>query len=988
MEIANEEWKKADVVWDGKSFVFFHKDENDHIFSSIRNSKNFYELELLNVLGALLRPGDCVVDVGANIGNHAVYFAGVCGCRVLAFEPNPAAAETLRKNIETNGLEDRIQVYEVALGSQTGSGNLVVPVNHNLGMVSVEEVEGGGGSVRIDPLSNYVGSAPVRLIKIDAEGMDYQVLAGAEDVLARDGCAVSIEAATREEYLKIDALMERHGYVAAGSHNYTPTHLFLHQRWDESQSFMRWMSRQISLDYIDRAIIREALNRGRRETSSQIEHANEEISSQVTRATSEISSQVQQANREISSQVEETKRGLDSIASAIRDLEERVSRRVTDVIQVVQEFEKRVQDRYNAGQQLTENLSSEMTSWKDEIKALFQCTVLAAEVDNLHEAVQAQEQVWLIREVQTLKQRAFAELQQVDLVSHAPRPAGEDITSTMEQKEKDQPPPSSAVPPSLLDEQFARGVIVSQDVVRHKELVSLIIPSYNNEDWLTRAINSALSQRGVKVEILVVDDGSTDNSVTLARAISNEHKNVRVISLLRNFGCYYARNIGVMNATGDYVTILDSDDIMSPDRVALQLDALKSSPNSVACQCRLRRWTGDFSRPLNELRYGENSLLWRREIVETMGGYDTVRFGGDTEFRMRLQANFGPAAIVRIPDELYYLRTTESSLTNTRGSEAYSIESGNLKPALSPERQSYAKNLEEWHRGPKPLTLEFPQFSRPFALGSGVQNASPSLGQRRIGAMASFPPRRESLKATIESILPQLDELILYLNDYDDIPEFAIDPKIRAVRSHEARGDLRDNGKFYDLPSDNNSYLFTFDDDIIYPKDYTARMIHYIETLNRTSVVGLHGVIFPEGEFHSLSQRTVYHFAFKQDGYFVDLLGTGTTAWHSSTMKLSLDDFGSTGVCDLWFAAAAAKREVPLFSIPREKGWLRVYANFEESLYQEALSHPQRYFDTYRKYVAPVINNGSIRRGVERKLAINFERDILTAAGIRLSEWH
>src|SRR5690606_29190057 len=107
---------------------------------------------------------------------------------------------------------------------------------------------------------------------------------------------------------------------------------------------------------------------------------------------------------------------------------------------------------------------------------------------------------------------------------------------------------------------------------QHAELITIILPSYNNAPYLARAIHSALSQTGVRIELIVVDDGSTDASVAIASRIAEGvgAGRMKVISLLRNFGCYYARNIGVMEAKGDYITIIDSDDIMTPDRILRQ----------------------------------------------------------------------------------------------------------------------------------------------------------------------------------------------------------------------------------------------------------------------------------------------------------------------------------------------------------------------------------------------------------------------------------
>lgn len=547
--------------------------------------------------------------------------------------------------------------------------------------------------------------------------------------------------------------------------------------------------------------------------------------------------------------------------------------------------------------------------------------------------------------------------------------------------------------PAELDRALSRGPLPTDGSLVHDDLVSIIMPSYNNAEWIARAIHSALSQQSVKVELIIVDDGSTDESASIARRIAADWPNIRVISLLRNFGCYYARNVGVTEAQGAYITIIDSDDIMVSDRILKQLDALKAHPESCACLARTRRWSEDMSVPMGDVRYAENTLLWKRSLVDEIGYYDSVRFGGDTEFRMRIEAVFGKTAVLRIPDEVYFLRTLDTSLTTAAGSLAYINQNGMLQLSLSDDRKRYLENLEAWHKqatqaknGEGPPRIEFPQLARSFELGSHAQSASPSIGQRRVGAMASFPLRRVSLEATLQSILPQLDILILYLNDYDDVPDFARHPKIRAILSKDALGDLRDNGKFFDLPQDDCSYIFTFDDDLIYPSNYTARLVHQIELLGRSCVVGLHGVIFPYENFTQLGQRTVFHFMHEAPGKFVDLLGTGTTAWHSSLLKPSLRDFSTTGICDLWFAALCARLDIPLYSVPRGYRWVDEFAKYEVSLWLEAAERPKGYFEIYDSVVAPALESGRVRRGAEAQLAWGFSADVLTAAQVDLEE--
>ena len=100
-------------------------------------------------------------------------------------------------------------------------------------------------------------------------------------------------------------------------------------------------------------------------------------------------------------------------------------------------------------------------------------------------------------------------------------------------------------------------------------LVSIIIPVYNSTSFVVEAVRSALDQTYQNVEVIVVDDGSTDNSLSLVESIHDER--LRVFSQI-NQGACVARNRGIAEAHGVYVKFLDSDDILYPDAVAGQLE--------------------------------------------------------------------------------------------------------------------------------------------------------------------------------------------------------------------------------------------------------------------------------------------------------------------------------------------------------------------------------------------------------------------------------
>lgn len=107
--------------------------------------------------------------------------------------------------------------------------------------------------------------------------------------------------------------------------------------------------------------------------------------------------------------------------------------------------------------------------------------------------------------------------------------------------------------------------------------VSIIIPCYNAAPWIEETIRSALAQTHADREIIVVDDGSTDDSLRRARTF--EPAGVRVVTQ-RNAGASAARNHGLHLATGDFIQYLDADDLLAPDKIKRQLDSFPTASDA------------------------------------------------------------------------------------------------------------------------------------------------------------------------------------------------------------------------------------------------------------------------------------------------------------------------------------------------------------------------------------------------------------------------
>ena len=192
--------------------------DGDHIGGIIASTGRPYEEELLEVMRHLIRPSDHVLDVGANIGNHALYFALVCDATVDAYEPDPDAIPYLHANVRENRAAGRIRVHEYALGETNTAGTMRARGHTEIdGLVDVRRLDDAGFD-------------DVRLMKIDVEGAEPMVLRGARETLRRCRPVVVAEAGTAAERDAVDAELLPLGYrrfpvafAITATHVYCPT---------------------------------------------------------------------------------------------------------------------------------------------------------------------------------------------------------------------------------------------------------------------------------------------------------------------------------------------------------------------------------------------------------------------------------------------------------------------------------------------------------------------------------------------------------------------------------------------------------------------------------------------------------------------------------------------------------------------------------------------------------------------------------------------
>lgn len=168
--------------------------------------------------------------------------------------------------------------------------------------------------------------------------------------------------------------------------------------------------------------------------------------------------------------------------------------------------------------------------------------------------------------------------------------------------------------------------------------VSVVVPTYNRPRELTRAVESVLAQSWTDFEVLVVDDGSTDDTGRVAKSFSDNR--VRYLRQPRNQGVSEARNRGIREARGGLVAFLDSDDEWEPEKLERQVALLEAAPRGVGLvytgsrraggprdgEVFIPSCRGDVYREMlhhNVFDTGSSSVVAKRDVLEQVGGFDS-----------------------------------------------------------------------------------------------------------------------------------------------------------------------------------------------------------------------------------------------------------------------------------------------------------------------------------------------------------------------------
>lgn len=167
--------------------------------------------------------------------------------------------------------------------------------------------------------------------------------------------------------------------------------------------------------------------------------------------------------------------------------------------------------------------------------------------------------------------------------------------------------------------------------------VSIIIPCYNQGKYVAEAINSALRQTFKDIEIVCVNDGSTDNSVEIIKSFENKYKNFIFLNNKENRGVIYSRNFAIKNCNGTYILPLDADDIIEPTYVEKAVKILDNNPNIGIVYCKAKIF-GNYDKYWNLKPFNKSDILYencifcsalfRKSDFLKIGGYNNnMKYG-------------------------------------------------------------------------------------------------------------------------------------------------------------------------------------------------------------------------------------------------------------------------------------------------------------------------------------------------------------------------
>ncbi len=225
----------------------------------------------------------------------------------------------------------------------------------------------------------------------------------------------------------------------------------------------------------------------------------------------------------------------------------------------------------------------------------------------------------------------------------------------------------------------------------NKPIISVVIPCYNQAAYLESTVKSALASKYRPLEIIIVNDGSTDSSETVAEKLLSQHPEIKFLSQ-KNSGVSAARNSGIEFASGKYILPLDGDDLISPDYIPEAVKILERMPNVKVVYSKAVKFDDEGAKNWTLKSFSTYQLardnmifvsgIFRKSDWKLCGGYDEKMKVGreDWEFWINMLKTGGE--VIQLPFIGFYYRLTPGSKrkkTGTNSKKRERIDYLNLK---------------------------------------------------------------------------------------------------------------------------------------------------------------------------------------------------------------------------------------------------------------------------------------------------------------------
>jgi len=235
--------------------------------------------------------------------------------------------------------------------------------------------------------------------------------------------------------------------------------------------------------------------------------------------------------------------------------------------------------------------------------------------------------------------------------------------------------------------------------------ISVIVPAYNAETFIKSSIQSLLEQSYENIEIIVVDDSSTDATEEIVKMLISRDARISWLATDQQKGAAYCRNLGLSTATGKFVTFHDADDLSAPSRLELQLSRLLAPDRARVCLCNYVRVDQDGERmEINgeTVRKCIISMMFQRQqILQNIGYFQHIKVSSDADFYERMKRFYGPGCETVVFRTLYQALFRTDSLTMAN-SENLQIDGKKLTYARSGQTEELWQELRHKHKKIEP----------------------------------------------------------------------------------------------------------------------------------------------------------------------------------------------------------------------------------------------------------------------------------------------